>query len=345
MLVAAAVLLAGLPVGAHPLNVGLADITVLDAEVEVSLSLNLFELDLLLTLDRNLDGRIDPEEVEVRRGEIAAYLASRVEVIVGAAPLPMEVAAFSIGHSADGKPTFDATLRFPSPIPLGAFRIRCEPLGEFGADHRVIARITRGGRTGQWVFQPGVVYEAGARSASAYVVQFLGLGIHHILIGIDHLAFLVALVITGGGWLAVAKIVTSFTAAHSVTLSLAALDVVTLPSRLVEPAIALSVAYVAMENLLPRPLGRRWVVSGFFGLVHGFGFAAVLREMGLPREGLVASLFLFNVGVEIGQVLFVSLLLPLLWLLRRTPAYPVTVRSASLGLLAIALVWFVQRVQ
>jgi hypothetical protein len=154
---------------------------------------------------------------------------------------------------------------------------------------------------------------------------------------------LLGLILMGGSLLNIIKIVTSFTLAHSVTLSLAALDVVTLPSRLVESGIALSVVYVALENLFFKPFDRRWLVSFFFGFVHGFGFASVLKDMALPRSGLITSLLFFNIGVEVGQVLIVSILLPFLWLLRKSQVHETVVRVASVAILSVGVLWFYQR--
>lgn len=327
----------------HPLNVGLADITIREAEVSVSLSINLFELDLLLSLDGNLDTRIEPGELEARRKQIVEYLTGRVVVSTDEGHLPQEAGAFHISRSADGRETFETTLRFGSSRALRRFAIRCEPLTDLGADHKTIARITRGGRSEPFVFQKDVLYEAREPTLLGSAGQFLWLGIHHIFVGYDHLAFLVGLVLTATTWLGVVKIVTSFTVAHSLTLSLAVLDVLSLPARLVEAGIAFSVAYVAMENLVVRSFARRWLVSLLFGFVHGFGFAGVLKEMPLSREMPAGPLLFFNLGVEMGQVAVISLLLPLLWLLAGTPAYPATVKSVSLVILGVGTVWFFQR--
>jgi hypothetical protein len=152
------------------------------------------------------------------------------------------------------------------------------------------------------------------------------------------------LLLRGGGWLSLGKIITAFTAAHSVTLSLAVLDVVTLSDRLVEAVIALSIAVVAAENLGLRPLvSRRWLVSFGFGLVHGFGFSSVLRESGLPTQGLVLSLLGFNAGVELGQALVVAVALPGLALLRGTWWETRVVRSASAAILLVGAALFVER--
>ena len=136
--------------------------------------------------------------------------------------------------------------------------------------------------------------------------RFVPAGVHHILIGPDHLLFLVGLLLLGGTIRQLLAVVTAFTVAHSITLSLAALNIVTPPARIIEPAIALSIVYVGADNLLVRGGRdvRAWIAFAF-GFIHGFGFANVLREMDLPARALGWSLFSFNVGVEIGQLLVV----------------------------------------
>jgi hydrogenase/urease accessory protein HupE len=170
------------------------------------------------------------------------------------------------------------------------------------------------------------------------------MGVEHILTGFDHIMFLLALMLRGGRLRSLLGIVTAFTVAHSITLSLAVLHVATLPSRVVEPLIALSIAYVALENMLFRRLpSRRWAVSFGFGLVHGFGFAGALIELGLPRRSLVEALVFFNVGVEAGQAMIIALLLPgLIWVYRLAwERRVVSAFSAVLFLAALAL--FVDR--
>lgn len=334
----------GPPLAAHPAKVGFADITVRNTEVELLLSVNLFELDLLLSLDRNLNAQVEPEEVDSKRSEILEYLGGRINVFRGNERLPMEAGPFHVGRSPDGKQTFEARLTFRSSRPLTEpFTIQCEPLTELGPDHQTLAKISREGRIEQFVFQKGVVYEGKRRGFLAYAVQFLGLGVHHIFIGYDHIAFLIGLVLMGGTLLNIVKIVTSFTLAHSITLSLAALDVVTLPVRLVESGIAFSVAYVALENLLFTSFDKRWLVSFFFGFVHGFGFANVLKDMVLPQSGLISSLFFFNFGVEIGQVIIVSIILPVLWVISRSRIHQPVVWTASVVIFSVGVLWFYQR--
>ena len=190
-------------------------------------------------------------------------------------------------------------------------------------------------------------YLGTADGAIEVMKTFIPSGIHHIMIGPDHILFLIGLLLLGGSWVALLKIVTAFTVGHSVTLSLAALNVVTPPATVIEPAIALSIVFVGADNLV-RGTGRdlRMWVALVFGLVHGFGFANVLREFGLPREALGWSLFSFNVGVEIGQLAIVLLVMAVLSAIRRRSA---TLRqrvafAGSIVVIAAGTYWFVQRV-
>ncbi len=181
----------------------------------------------------------------------------------------------------------------------------------------------------------------------AVMTTFVPSGVHHILIGPDHILFLVGLLLLGGSWGALIRIVTAFTIGHSITLSLAALNILSPPPTLIEPAIALSIVFVGADNLVRgdgRDL-RAWVAL-VFGLVHGFGFANVLREFGLPAEALGWSLFSFNVGVEIGQLAVVLLVASLLAAVRRRSelmGYRVAF-AGSVVVIAAGTYWFVERV-
>lgn len=142
--------------------------------------------------------------------------------------------------------------------------------------------------------------------------RYLVTGIEHIFLGYDHIAFLVAVVLWARRLVPVIKIVTAFTIAHSITLSLAALGILVIPSAVVEPAIAASIVFVALENFFSTDIDRRWRVTFAFGLIHGFGFAGALQEVGLPANAVVTALAFFNIGVEIGQIAIVSIVVPVL---------------------------------
>ena len=219
-----------------------------------------------------------------------------------------------------------------------------------GPDHHTIADVQWPGGSKQVVFESehrlasiaitgGPAPESQARGI---FVSYFGLGVEHILLGFDHVLFIIALVLPGGSLLSLVAMITAFTVAHSITLALSVLGIVTLPAQFVEPVIALSIAYVAFENLsMKSAVSRRWAVSFLFGLVHGFGFAGALAEVGLPTSGLVSALVGFNLGVEAGQALIVVLLLPLLiwlqrfsWEPRLAKVFSIAIMSAGLALLA-----------
>ena len=197
-------------------------------------------------------------------------------------------------------------------------------------------------------------------SAGRQFLAFARQGVWHIWIGFDHILFLLSLLLPAvltfrdRRWMPVGqfrpafwdvvRVVTSFTLAHSITLSLAALEVVTLPSRVVESTIALSVVLAALNNVRPVIEERRWLMAFVFGLIHGFGFASVLTDLGLPRGTLALALVAFNLGVELGQLTIVAAFLPLAFAFRRTWLYRCLIfRGGSALIILVAAAWFVER--
>ncbi|HTT41232.1 MAG TPA: HupE/UreJ family protein [Burkholderiales bacterium] len=232
--------------------------------------------------------------------------------------------------------------------PVSKLTIRDDLPDALGSDYHTLARVEWPGGSAQFAFQAdardATVQVSRAERASRGAGSFFLLGIEHILTGYDHLLFLLALILRGGNLWSLLKIITAFTIAHSITLALAALNIVTLPERLVEAVIALSIAYVAAENLFLRhAVSHRWAVSFIFGLMHGFGFSNALRELGLPREGLAWSLLNFNLGVETGQAVAMVILMPLLLWLRRTQWEARAVLALSSVVLVVGLGLFVDR--
>jgi len=197
-------------------------------------------------------------------------------------------------------------------------------------------------------------------------VALVKLGVWHIWIGLDHILFIVALILPSvvrrrkpeseflhDPWIAVdkfrpaffyiLKIITFFTIAHSITLALASLKIVNLNSRLVESIIAISIALAAYNNIRPIFKGREWVMAFGFGLFHGFGFASVLGDKGLGGDYMLLSLFGFNVGVELGQVLIICMIFPILFLIRKSGIYSAIIKYGSMILIFISLYWFIER--
>jgi hydrogenase/urease accessory protein HupE len=191
-------------------------------------------------------------------------------------------------------------------------------------------------------------YSGGPQGVWAVVQTFVLQGIHHIFVGPDHILFIVGLLLLGGSIGRLLKIVTAFTAAHSITLALAALRVVDPPARVIEPLIALSIVFIGVETLLAlrRPRDWRARIAFAFGFIHGFGFAGVLREFGLPPGALGWSLASFNAGVEIGQACIVLSVAPALALLhsRRPMQSRTVVAYASAAIIVAGAWWFFQRV-
>jgi hypothetical protein len=237
---------------------------------------------------------------------------------------------------------------FTCPEPVRHLLVRDDVFDVFGPDYHALARIDAPGHSGQFAFTPDsreMSIRVDAAGAGRNVSSFLLLGVEHILTGYDHLLFLAALLLGGGGLGSLLKIVTAFTVAHSLTLALAVLGIVTVPDRLVESVIAASIVYVALENVLwPGAVSRRWLVSFLFGLVHGFGFASALDPLALPRTSLAVALLGFNVGVETGQAAVVVVLLPALTWMQGQAWESGVVRTASLAVAVIGLAWLVQRV-
>jgi hydrogenase/urease accessory protein HupE len=243
-------------------------------------------------------------------------------------------------------------LRFPWKRTPGAIRFRCR-LFPYDDKHETFLNLYEGERlTHQEIFDKDhttLEYFTGSRQGTFVVLKkFIPAGVHHIFIGPDHILFIIGLLLLGGSMGRLLKIVTAFTVAHSITLALAALNVYNPPARIIEPAIALSIVYVGADNLLIGKQGRdaRALIAFVFGFVHGFGFANVLREFGLPHQALGWSLFSFNVGVEIGQACIVLAIAPLLATIRTRDKLLaqriVTVGSACV--ITAGGYWFVQRV-
>jgi hypothetical protein len=251
-----------------------------------------------------------------------------------------------------GRASIEVVVLYACAAPIRHLSIRDGIDAVLGADHHTIADIQWPGGAKQVVFEKehrlvSIAITGNAapeRRAAGTFVSYLGLGVEHILLGFDHLLFVVALILPGGRLLSLVAIVTAFTVAHSITLALSVLGLVTLPTQIVEPVIALSIAYVAFENLTMKSVvSRRWAVSFLFGLVHGFGFAGALAEVGLPASGLAAALVGFNLGVEAGQALIIGVLLPLIIWLQRFPWEPRLTKVSSIAIMAVGLVLLAER--
>lgn len=196
--------------------------------------------------------------------------------------------------------------------------------------------------------QDNAAGDTAANGATTTFWGFLRLGIEHIWTGYDHLLFLFALLVVCRSFKSIVAIITCFTLAHSTTLALATLNLVNLPSAITEPAIAASIVFVGVENLVRRGAEppKRWLLTFAFGLIHGFGFASVLRELGVGENGtsIAMPLFTFNAGVEVGQVTIAAIVLPIVWQLRKNEKFlRLGVPALSAVVSVAGLYWFLQR--
>jgi len=335
------------------------DETTIDGQWDIALR----DLDAVLDLDGNADGRIDWGELRRRFAEIDAYAQSHLALSLAGASCPLSIADHEVDRHSDGGYVV-LILHAACPSRVDALAVDYSLLFDIDAQHRGLLKLESGsGSVASAVFSASSRRQSLApaelsafRQFRAYVAD----GIQHIAAGFDHLLFLVALLLpsvlvrNGRRWVpvtsfpralrSVAGTVTAFTAAHSVTLSLATLSIVSLPSRLVESLIALSVLLTAVDNIWPILPRRRWQVAFAFGLLHGFGFASVLMDLKLPPSSLALSLFGFNVGVEIGQLVLVLVLVPLVYLVRDTRTYPrAGLTFASLFIALLSSGWLIER--
>jgi hydrogenase/urease accessory protein HupE len=295
---------------------------------------------------------IPPELRDSRAGADARETlagAVRESIRLSGDATPCAAGPAQVAAGSDVSVSLTITIDFACPSTMRTLTIRNDAFDVLGSDLHILARIEHDGLTDSFAFatesRQATVTVSNQRDPVRGAGSFFSLGIEHILTGYDHLLFLFALMIGGGSAWSLVKIVTAFTLAHSVTLAAAALDLIVLPGRVVESAIALSIAYVAVENLFVVEGGssRRWLVALFFGLVHGFGFSAVLKEIGLPPDGLAWSLLLFNLGVEAGQSLVIVAAIPLLVILKRASWRARALRVMSLGVLAVGILLFAER--
>jgi hydrogenase/urease accessory protein HupE len=298
-------------------------------------------------LDADHDGDLTAAELSAARGAIQKAVVDRIAVQSDGAACAGALTEASLAEQ-DGLVLRAA---FTCPAPIARAKLDFPLMDDLSHGHRHIARSSGGAQVVETVVSRGQrSFEVSAQGGAAPPppkkdrLALLGMGVEHILTGYDHLVFLLGLVLVGGRWRSLLWVVTAFTIAHSITLGLAALGVWTPRPTIIEPAIALSIAYVGVENFFVKNAEKRWRITFPFGLVHGFGFAGALREVALPKAEVPEALFLFNAGVELGQLGVLAIVLPGLALLRKKPWFEkYGVRAVSAAIVAAGLIWFVAR--
>ena len=304
-----------------------------------------------------------------RHADIASLAQSHLVLRADGQACSLAVGVQQVDEHTDGAYSV-LPLAVTCPRPPVVLDIGYTLFADLDPQHRGLLSLAANGATRAAILGPQAPRQAFALAQVNRWQQFIDYaadGVWHIWIGFDHILFLLSLLLPAvGTWVVrgagraravwqpvprlgvavweVLRIVTAFTVAHSITLSLATLGWVALPSRLVESTIAASVVLAALNNVWPFFQGRRWMVAFGFGLVHGFGFASVLADLGLPRDALALALVGFNLGVEAGQLAIVAAFLPLAFALRQGVFYRrVVLWGGSLAIAAVAAAWFVER--
>lgn len=360
------------PAQAHKPSDSYLAISVQGQQLTGQWDIALRDLDFAIGLDGNGDGALTWDEIRARHQAIAAYALQRLHLHTAQGQCTLQAGDQLIDHHTDGA---YSVLRFTASCPGSAapasLDIGYTLFADLDPQHKGLLKLAHDGVTQTAIFDPDSPRQTLSLGAPDRLAQFgayVKHGIWHIWIGTDHILFLLSLLLPAvllknavdagtpqmppqytaeslrAAFVDVLKVVTAFTLAHSITLTLASLSLVSLPSRWVESAIAASVVLAALNNLFPLFRGKRWAAAFVFGLIHGFGFASVLRDLGLPQSALISSLFGFNVGVEIGQLAIVAVFLPLAWWLRRSWFYRQLFTWGSLAIALVAAIWLAERV-
>jgi hydrogenase/urease accessory protein HupE len=336
------------PAAAHPVPFSYVDVRIDPAALDVTIVAHIYDVAHDLGIEP-VERLLEPAVLASRAEAITTLLRHRFELLGDGRSLG--AGSWSAPEALPERQSIRVRARFEAGRPFGMLTVNAS-LFPYDPQHQTFLNIyERGAIASQAILSPGrgqFEYFGGTRQGVlAAMKKFVPAGAHHILIGPDHLLFLVGLLLLGGSTRRLLLVVTAFTVAHSITLSLAALNIIAPPAGMVEPAIALSIVYVGADNLMVRGGRdvRGWIALAF-GFIHGFGFANVLREMDLPARARGWSLFSFNVGVEIGQLFVVVAVASALALLRRRSeaAGRRLVFAGSVVVIAAGTFWFIQRV-
>ena len=354
--------LIALPAQAHRPSDAYLSLRVDDTRLHGQWEIALRDLPALVDLDADRNRELTWGELSAAQPALAAVLQAHLALRADGRPCPLTIGDLLVHSRVDGRYAWFALeadcVRAPAILEID-YRL----LFDVDPTHRGILVLTAGATPHSAVLDPQAEprrFDLARPSAWRAFLDYTVEGVRHIWIGYDHILFLLALLLPAvlryerGRWSAVDRlrpalwnvfgVVTAFTLAHSVTLTLAALEWVRLPIAWVEMAIALSVLLAALNNLRPVVLRARWMVAFGFGLIHGFGFASVLGELGLPEGARLIALVAFNVGVEVGQMAIVLVAVPAAYALRRTRFYQVSLRiGGSVAVALLALLWIAQR--
>jgi len=351
-----------MPIYAHQTSTSFIDVTQQHESVSFDLKLPVIDLHYKLDLDVNLDGQITWDEIKLNNNVISQFVVQHVSLRLGDSQCRYRQDPLQLESILDS-----------SYLVIHAESMQCESTKndlsvsytaffDMNSEHRALLKYHTDEVEQSLLFSPNATQHRLTMTSHGLETfwQFIGEGIWHIFVGYDHILFLLSLLLTSvlvrqaGQWQAVdnstvvfmdsIKVVSAFTIAHSITLSLVVLGVVSLPTQWVESMIALSVILVALNNLYPIFTNKRWLMAFAFGLIHGFGFANVLQALQFNQQSLLAALAGFNIGVEFGQLVIVVLFMPIAYVLRGTTSYQTLgVKVGSLCIGVFGMVWLVER--
>ncbi len=336
------------PVHGHTSNTGYMRVTVAGDSLSLMLTLDITDLERIFNLDKNRDGSVTREELLPALSDIRDELAGVLLIRRNFLPIRPDQQETTFQRDNDGNMFLNFLFTHTASDTLKTLFIQFSFFDRLGEQFVLLGTYEHQGGIRQFLLRTGeesirFKAEEGNASTVHLMYAFILLGIEHIFIGLDHILFLIGLILLGGSFRDLIKIITAFTLSHSVTLVLATLGIVVLPDRVVESVIALSIMYIAVENFFLESTEYRWAVAGLFGFVHGFGFASVLQDIGLPAQGLLTSLLAFNIGVEIGQIAIVAVVLPMIWLLGKTVYRRPVVLAGSFMIFIFGALWFIER--
>jgi hydrogenase/urease accessory protein HupE len=335
---------------AHDPGLSIATAQITNGGLSIQLGMARNDVERLVTPDANRGGQVNDSQFQAALSRLREIAGEALAVSCG----DRSLRAMRATAELDKQDGIRLELEFPK-VGFGPLTIRSLLLEKFPRGHRqfLSVRDEQGTLSGEQMLDAShneltvqIVCKPQASGNGHLFRQFVPLGVTHILTGYDHLLFLFGLLLVGGSLRSAVQTITSFTFAHSITLALAALNVINISPRIIEPLIAASIVYVGVDNVLRPELKGRWVLTFGFGLIHGCGFASALRELGLGANGssVVLPLVSFNLGVEVGQMTIAALVLPLIWRCRRSPAF--VKRLTPIGSCLIALTggyWLLQR--
>jgi hydrogenase/urease accessory protein HupE len=341
---------------AHDPGLSNIDLRLDHNRIVAQLAYNYVDIEGAVLIDKNLDRTISQEEFAAAKSSLEQLAKSALEINFDGKKIEPGEVSVKIAKAEDGRETAFFSLAYAG-IPATELIVKSAIMEKLSRGHREYFKLTdaAGNTIAERLFDAennSATISAGELSAALgkwhTFKQFIELGTQHILLGFDHLCFLAALLLAANSLGSVVKIITSFTIAHSITLALAALNIVNISPSFVEPMIAVSIIYVGLENVWRRgkEIEGRWLLTFAFGLIHGFGFASVLRELniGASGSGLAIPLVSFNLGVEIGQLAVAALFWGIIWKVRKTEIFKTRLVPAFSILVAIAgAYWLIER--